>query len=68
MTEEMKRGEPCYALERSNLVIIIALKESCAYMFCKGALLNDANGLLSKPGPNTQAGRLDQVCQRLGNN
>ena len=26
-------------------------------MFCKGALLNDADGILSKPGENTQAGR-----------
>ena len=26
-------------------------------MFCKGALLNDANGILIKPGENTQAGR-----------
>ena len=26
-------------------------------MFCKGALLNDANGILIKPGENTQAAR-----------
>ena len=26
-------------------------------MFCKGVLLNDANGILIKPGENTQAGR-----------
>ena len=26
-------------------------------MFCKGALLNDSNGILKKPGENTQAGR-----------
>jgi uncharacterized protein YdeI (YjbR/CyaY-like superfamily) len=28
-----------------------------ALMFCKGALLNDANGILKKPGENTQAAR-----------
>jgi uncharacterized protein YdeI (YjbR/CyaY-like superfamily) len=33
------------------------LKEYCALLFCKGALLKDARGLLIKPGENTQAAR-----------
>jgi uncharacterized protein YdeI (YjbR/CyaY-like superfamily) len=57
LTEELKWGKPCYTFQKSNLVIIIPLKESCALMFCKGALLNDAKGILIKPGENTQAGR-----------
>jgi uncharacterized protein YdeI (YjbR/CyaY-like superfamily) len=57
LTEELKWGKPAYTFQRSNIVIIIPLKECCALMFCKGALLNDPNGVLVKPGENTQAGR-----------
>jgi len=57
LTEELKWGKPGYTFQKSNIVIIIPLKEYCALMFCKGALLNDANGILMKPGENTQAGR-----------
>ena len=57
LTEELKWGKPCYTFRKSNTVIIIPLKETCALMFCKGALLKDARGLLGKPGENTQAGR-----------
>ena len=57
LTEQLKWAKPCYAFEKSNVVIIIPLKESCALMFCKGALLKDAKGILGKPGENTQAGR-----------
>ena len=57
LTEELKWGKPCYTFRKSNIVIIIPLKEYCTLMFCKGALLNDANGILIKPGENTQAGR-----------
>jgi uncharacterized protein YdeI (YjbR/CyaY-like superfamily) len=57
LTEELKWSKPCYTFQKSNIVIIIPLKEYCALMFCKGALLNDANGILIKPGENTQAGR-----------
>ena len=57
LTEELKWGKPCYSFQNSNIVIIIPLKETCALMFCKGALLKDAKGLFTKPGENTQAGR-----------
>jgi len=57
LTEELKWSKPCYSFQENNVVIIIPLKESCALMFCKGALLKDARGLLTKPGENTQAGR-----------
>jgi len=57
LTEELKWGKPCYSFQKSNIVIIQGFKEFCALLFCKGALLNDANGILEKPGENTQAAR-----------
>jgi uncharacterized protein YdeI (YjbR/CyaY-like superfamily) len=57
LTEELKWGKPCYIFQKSNIVLIVGFKEYCALIFCKGALLNDANGILIKPGENTQAGR-----------
>ena len=57
LTEELKWGKPCYAFNKSNIVLIIPLKERCALMFVKGALLKDPEGILTKPGENTQAGR-----------
>jgi uncharacterized protein YdeI (YjbR/CyaY-like superfamily) len=57
LTEELKWGKPCYTFQKSNIVIMQGFKEYCALMFFKGALLNDANDILMKPGENTQAGR-----------
>jgi uncharacterized protein YdeI (YjbR/CyaY-like superfamily) len=57
LTEELKWGKPCYTFQKSNIVVMVGFKEYCAVIFCKGALLNDANGMLIKPGENTQAGR-----------
>src|ERR1700686_1461823 len=57
LTEELKWIKPCYTFQKSNIVIMLPLKEHCALLFCKGALLNDANGILIKPGENTQAAR-----------
>jgi uncharacterized protein YdeI (YjbR/CyaY-like superfamily) len=57
LTEELKWGKPCYTFQGSNVVLILALKNYCALLFCKGALLKDSAGLLIKPGENTQAAR-----------
>jgi uncharacterized protein YdeI (YjbR/CyaY-like superfamily) len=57
LTEELKWGAPCYTFQKSNVVLMRGFKEYCALLFFKGALLNDANGILVKPGENTQAGR-----------
>jgi uncharacterized protein YdeI (YjbR/CyaY-like superfamily) len=57
LTEELKWGKPCYTFQKSNIVIIQGFKEFCALLFCKGALLNDPNGILKQPGKNTQAAR-----------
>src|SRR5204863_3861870 len=50
LTEELKWGKPCYTFQKSNIVIIQGFKEFCALLFCKGALLNDTNGILIKFG------------------
>jgi uncharacterized protein YdeI (YjbR/CyaY-like superfamily) len=50
LTEELKWGKPCYTLQKSNIVIIQGFKHFCALLFCKGALLNDPNGILKKFG------------------
>ena len=57
LTEELKWGKPCYSLEGGNVVILLPLKEYCALLFCKGALLKDASGVLFRPSENTQAAR-----------
>jgi len=57
LTEEFKWSKPCYTFGTSNLVVVLPLKEYCSLLFCKGALLKDAHGILIKAGENTQAAR-----------
>lgn len=57
LTEEVKWGCPCYMFGKSNVVLIHAFKEYCALLFFKGALLNDANGILIQQTENVQAAR-----------
>jgi uncharacterized protein YdeI (YjbR/CyaY-like superfamily) len=57
LTEEFKWGKPCYTFQKSIIANIIPFKEYCALMFFKGVLLNDANGILIKPGENSQSAR-----------
>jgi uncharacterized protein YdeI (YjbR/CyaY-like superfamily) len=57
LTEELKWGVPCYTFEKSNIVLIHVFKEYCAYLFFKGALLNDTNGILVQQTKNVQAAR-----------
>lgn len=57
LKEELKWGKPCYSFQDSNVVIIQGFKESCALLFCKGALLKDPQGILEKPGENTQGAK-----------
>ena len=57
LTEELKWGVPCYTYEKSNVVLIHVFKEYCAYLFVKGALLQDSNGILVQQTANVQAGR-----------
>ena len=57
LTEELKWGCPCYTNGKSNIVLIHGFKEYCALLFMKGALLNDANGILIQQTENVQAAR-----------
>jgi uncharacterized protein YdeI (YjbR/CyaY-like superfamily) len=57
LTEELKWGVPCYTFEKRNIVLIHGFKEYCALLFFKGALLNDANGILIQQTKNVQAAR-----------
>lgn len=57
LTEELKWGCPCYTYENSNIVLIHVFKEYCAVLFFKGALLNDANGILIQQTKNVQSAR-----------
>lgn len=58
LTEEWKWRAPCYTFQKSNVVMIIGFKEYVGLSFFKGALLKDAEGILKKPGANTQSARL----------
>src|SRR5712664_1318913 len=57
LTEELKWGVPCYTFQKRNIVLIHGFKEYCALLFVKGALLNDAKGILITQTKNVQAAR-----------
>ncbi|MFH6963381.1 YdeI family protein [Flavobacterium plurextorum] len=57
LTEELKWGTPCYTLGKSNIVLIHEFKEYCAFLFFKGALLKDTDGILIQQSENVQAAR-----------
>jgi uncharacterized protein YdeI (YjbR/CyaY-like superfamily) len=57
LTEELKWGCPCYTFQKSNIVLIHVFKEYCAFLFFKGVLLNDTNGILIQQTENVQAAR-----------
>src|SRR5439155_7906681 len=66
LTEELKWGVPCYthpigssgrAIQLNNIVLIHGFKEYCALLLFKGALLNDANGILIQQTENVQSAR-----------
>jgi uncharacterized protein YdeI (YjbR/CyaY-like superfamily) len=57
LTEELKWGQPCYALDGKNVALIHGFKEYCAILFHKGSLLRDPKGVLIQQTKNVQAGR-----------
>ncbi|TWT58536.1 hypothetical protein KOR42_19170 [Thalassoglobus neptunius] len=58
LSEEFKWRIPVYCHQNANVVSICALKDSCVLSFFKGALLKDAQNILSKPGENTRSARV----------
>lgn len=57
LTEELKWGCPCYQHDKTNVVLIHVFKEYCAFLFFKGALLNDPEGILVQQTENVQSAR-----------
>jgi len=57
LSEELKWGQPCYTLGKSNVVLIHGFKEYCALLFFKGALLSDPHGILIQQTENVQGPR-----------
>jgi uncharacterized protein YdeI (YjbR/CyaY-like superfamily) len=57
LTEELKWGTPCYTFQEKNIILIHDFKEYCAFLFFKGALLKDTEGILIQQSENVQAAR-----------
>ncbi|HET7179523.1 MAG TPA: DUF1801 domain-containing protein [Chryseosolibacter sp.] len=57
LSEELKWGQACYALEGKNIVLIHGFKEYCALLFFKGALLKDPKHILIQQTANVQSAR-----------
>lgn len=57
LTEELKWGTPCYTFQGKNIVLIHDFKEYCAFLFFKGALLSNTDGILIQQSKNVQAAR-----------
>ena len=57
LTEELKWGVPCYTFQKGNIVLIHGFTKYCALLFFKGALLENAKGMLIQQTENVQAAR-----------
>jgi uncharacterized protein YdeI (YjbR/CyaY-like superfamily) len=57
LVETYKWSSPVYMFGGKNLIGMAALKEHCALNFFKGGLLQDMEGLLLKPGENSNSAR-----------
>lgn len=58
LREELKWGNPCYTFQNANVALLHGFKAYCGIGFFKGVLLQDSEGILSKPGENTQSSRI----------
>ena len=57
LVETFKWKTPVYMLGSKNLIAISPLKDHCALNFFNGALLQNEESMLIKPGEHTQLGR-----------
>ncbi|UAY56426.1 YdeI/OmpD-associated family protein [Arachidicoccus terrestris] len=57
LEEHLKWGTPCYTHHGRNIVLIHTFKEYCAVLFFKGALLQNAQGLLIHQSAQVQSAR-----------
>ena len=58
LTEGFKWRQPCYAHAGRNVAIISGRKDHCVLSFFRGAFLEDPEGHLAFPGPNSRYGKL----------
>jgi len=58
LVETIRWGSPTYRLDGKNVIMLGAFRDHCTISFLDGALLRDDDGLLEKPGPNTQSARV----------
>jgi uncharacterized protein YdeI (YjbR/CyaY-like superfamily) len=63
LREELKWSSPCYTFQNANVALLHGFKAYCGIGFFKGALLQDSEGILSKPGENTQSSRIMKFTQ-----
>ncbi|WP_197687455.1 DUF1801 domain-containing protein [Vibrio sp. qd031] len=61
LTEEIKWHCPCYTFDGKNILMLSALKSAATVSFFKGALINDPEKLLEKPGENSEHARYLKV-------
>jgi uncharacterized protein YdeI (YjbR/CyaY-like superfamily) len=57
LSEDLKWGQPCYALDGKNVILMHGFKEYCAVLFHKGSLLKDPKKILIQQTENVQAAR-----------
>jgi len=57
LNEEEKWGKPCFQYGDKNVVLIQGFKNYIAYLFFKGFMMTDPEGILEKTGENTRIGR-----------
>ena len=57
LTEELKWGQPCYTYEGKNVLLIHGFRDYCAVLLMKGALMEDAKGILIQQTTNVQSAR-----------
>lgn len=65
LTEERKWGIPCYTYRKANIAIVAAFKDHCVLSFFKGSLLQDTEGILEKPGEDSESGRVIRFTRVL---
>src|SRR5690606_25883408 len=58
LEETMKWGSPCYTFDGKNVAMMGSFRDYCSISFFKCVLLEDPEGVLEAPGPNSRHARL----------
>ncbi len=66
LEEEEKWGAPCFTAGGRNVAILAPLRDTCGLSVFAGALLDDPDGLLEPPGPNSRSGRVARFTDVAG--